>query len=565
MKHNGIFGWALAALLLTGCSSGGDEPAPQPTPPTPPVESPVLTVEEEVILGAEGGEASVAYAVEHPIEGALCDAESEAAWLYDFRFEEAVISFVVDPYDVEAGSEAREATVVVTYPEAESVSFRVRQEADQLLTGIFTLTITRLYPDEVNYTLTVTDPQLTYLIGKTTQKALDEAGGARAVVQQEVQQHLWSENGLEVALKQGDITDGYFMFYADDLQEENFLYLVGVTAEGKITTEVILEALALPDIPVLQLDQPSVEAPSEGGVVTLGYTIQNPIEGEALSVTSKPEDPWVKVESVADGVISLHCEPNPNNVERTAEIRLSYRSMPMQTILLKQAPNIEEEPLTFELEVVESHWNRVVVNCTPSDPTAYYIIDSIAKTYYEGSGDKMNYAGGLDANIPGTDLWNPYRLTILQGPQTNYVITNTVYSEMLGWDFYVYAYGVDKSFAPTAATSEVEKQLVTLPDDRPIIRFEEVEASYPAAGANITIAYTIQNPLEGGYLQIKNQHPTVISNLDDSVEGQLSFTLAPNSAYVERTASLLFEYYLPDNEYVPVATAELKLRQEAAL
>ncbi|MBQ8307580.1 MAG: BACON domain-containing protein, partial [Alistipes sp.] len=370
MKHNGIFGWALAALLLTGCSSGGDEPALQPTPPTSPVESPVLTVEEEVILGAEGGEASVAYAVENPIEGALCDAECEAAWLYDFRFEEAVISFVVDPYDVEAGSEAREATVVVTYPEAESVSFRVRQEADQLLTGIFTLTITRLYPDEVNYTLTVTDPQLTYLIGKTTQKALDEAGGARAVVQQEVQQHLWSENGLEVALKQGDITDGYFMFYADDLQEENFLYLVGVTAEGKITTEVILEALALPDIPVLQLDQPSVEALSEGGVVTLGYTIQNPIEGEALSVTSKPEDPWVKVESVADGVISLHCEPNPNNVERTAEIRLSYRSMPMQTILLKQAPNIEEEPLTFELEVVESHWNRVVVNCTPSDPTA---------------------------------------------------------------------------------------------------------------------------------------------------------------------------------------------------
>lgn len=559
-KH--LMMWAMwVALALTGCSSDDSDPIQTPPEPT---KKPQLTVGECAVIPAEGGEFSVAFSVQDPIEGALADIDCPEDWVHSFRVEESLLYFVIDPYSAEEEG-TREAVVTITYPDADDASFTVRQEAAQLPTGSFVLNITRIFPDEVNYTLQVEDQQMTYLIGKTTRKTMEGFATDRAFALSIIQGLIWSESGLETALKRGDITDGYFMFYEEDLKEQNYLYCFGASADGKVTTDVLLCEVSLPAKPVVTVTPLSVEVPAAGGEAEVSYTIENPIEGELLSVTPNRDNTWVSVVAVEENKIRFSIEANTQNVERTAKVNLSYRSTKMQELIIHQAPDTSVKELTFELEVVECHWNRVIVNCIPSDPEAYYIIDSIAKIYYDGEGDANNYANGQDSNIPGTDLWNPYRFQVLKGTQTNYVITSTVYSEMLGWDFYVYAYGVDKSFAPTAATSPVVKKLVTLPDDRPVIRFGELEASYPAQGADLTISYTIENPMEGGFLKIINEDPTLISNLDDSTEGVVKFTLAPNSATTEREAVLLFEYYQPDNEYVPVASAELIIRQAASL
>ena len=95
------------------------------TPVSP--DTPVLSVEKSTIeVSAEGGNYSVAYSVENAAEGVEPVATTDAEWISELKAEAGAISFVVA---VNEAFESREAVVSVAYEGAESVEFKVKQEA----------------------------------------------------------------------------------------------------------------------------------------------------------------------------------------------------------------------------------------------------------------------------------------------------------------------------------------------------------------------------------------------------------------------------------------------------
>ena len=115
---------SLAALVaFTGCKPEEEEPVI----PDAEVKAPVLSLEVlQVNAPADGGEFTVRYEVENPVEGVAVHAGCKAQWVSALTSgTDGLISFTVS----ENAGEAREAEVKVTYEGAEDRSFQVLQEA----------------------------------------------------------------------------------------------------------------------------------------------------------------------------------------------------------------------------------------------------------------------------------------------------------------------------------------------------------------------------------------------------------------------------------------------------
>lgn len=115
-----IFGLlAICALTLVGCN---DTPEPEPI-----VKTPVVTLDKESVeASAEGGEFTVNYTIENPVEGITLEVTEGVEWISDVAVADDAISFVVAANDLE---EAREATLYIEYAGAEARTIAVAQAA----------------------------------------------------------------------------------------------------------------------------------------------------------------------------------------------------------------------------------------------------------------------------------------------------------------------------------------------------------------------------------------------------------------------------------------------------
>ena len=116
MKLNKLFFLMLAfALTFAAC-----EPVEQPTPDNPNQEQPeskepvlTLTSENSLQFGAEGGQGTITYTLENPVEGTELKAEATAEWITDLTVGET-ITFTVTANEV---VEKRDGRILVTYGE----------------------------------------------------------------------------------------------------------------------------------------------------------------------------------------------------------------------------------------------------------------------------------------------------------------------------------------------------------------------------------------------------------------------------------------------------------------
>ncbi len=127
--------WSIMTVLVfsvaaVGCSDDDDvKPAPTPDP-DPSGKTPVLTLSGSTLeVAAEGGEASMAFTVENPVEGVTPKASCGSGWLQNINAElngdKGRVVFTATKNE----GEAREATVTLRYQGTESVNFTVKQVA----------------------------------------------------------------------------------------------------------------------------------------------------------------------------------------------------------------------------------------------------------------------------------------------------------------------------------------------------------------------------------------------------------------------------------------------------
>ncbi len=127
--------WSIMTVLAfsvtaVGCSDDDDvKPAPAPGPDSSD-KVPVLALSGSTLeMAAEGGEASMAFTVENPVEGVTPKASCGSGWLQNINAElngdKGRVVFTATKNE----GEAREATVTLRYQGAESVNFTVKQVA----------------------------------------------------------------------------------------------------------------------------------------------------------------------------------------------------------------------------------------------------------------------------------------------------------------------------------------------------------------------------------------------------------------------------------------------------
>ena len=163
-----IFGLlAMSAFALVACNP--DTPEPEPV-----VEAPVVTLDKQSVeASAEGGEFTVNYTVENPVEGVTLAVTEDVVWIEDVTAEDGAISFVVAANDLE---EAREATLNVEYTGAEARTIAVTQAAKSVVPtpepelASFTLEVSEITWNNAYISVTPSE-DVEYILGVMTKEA----------------------------------------------------------------------------------------------------------------------------------------------------------------------------------------------------------------------------------------------------------------------------------------------------------------------------------------------------------------------------------------------------------
>ena len=170
---------------------------------------PKLTLgQTEVTVSAEGGECSVTWDVENPIEGTLPAVEQQdgTGWVSDFRTDEGTILFTVAANESE---ESRECVVTVTYPSAPEASFTIVQSGtteEKPKEYSLEINLKELNESQIVVDIIPSDPDMTYFLMCDMMENLEEMGLTtdEAILKSD---SVWIEEGVSYGMHYSDFVD----------------------------------------------------------------------------------------------------------------------------------------------------------------------------------------------------------------------------------------------------------------------------------------------------------------------------------------------------------------------
>ena len=119
--------------------------------------------------------------------------------------------------------------------------------------------------------------------------------------------------------------------------------------------------------PVIQLATTEVELASDGTAVDLAYMIENPVEGQKISVVNDAQ--WLAVSTDQARVLSFSADINETGAVRQAQVVLSYEGAEDVTVEVSQEFFVN--PLKVEISGVTA--TGVTFSITTSDPELTWI------------------------------------------------------------------------------------------------------------------------------------------------------------------------------------------------
>ncbi|MBQ8307986.1 MAG: hypothetical protein IJX56_04200 [Alistipes sp.] len=574
MKRISTLMLLLSAWALVGCSDSESEQQ------QPPIATPSLQVEACEPIPYFGGSFSLAYTIENPIEGEEIEvSDPQDSWIKNVEVSAQAICFEVEPYDVEQGALARATTLEVTYADLTPVEISITQSAPSEL---FTVQITRATPDTVFFTVAPKNNEITYFCNRTTESGLEKAGSLEACVM---------ENVLALSNDDfyGDMLDDYLYVGRQELaftyneipSTKHYLYVAPIRRanDEKRTPSlqdkpVILEVI-LPPYPTLSITPTEAEPFSiEAGVCTFRYAVEQPLEGVKVIAEPSEATTWIgEIEVKEDGTITFDYPANPHPIARQGEIIVQYDYAEWCYFSFSQEANEEQEQVTFDLTVQETHYNCVVVNCTPSDPEARYALGAISKAEF----DKYPCYGDAEKlpellNRTSTSYEKP---EILTGEQLNHTINGLYTGGGLNLEWVVYVFAVNEK--GNAATSKVKCLVATLVEDAPQLAWDDAQIKYnaltiPATGGTYTVKYRVSNPLKDGVLKIGEIYESTNNGfLEKNPDGgylthdaeacTITFTATANASGKSRSLYLSLAYYASAEDTFSEDNLSLSLTQ----
>lgn len=287
-----------------------------------PVEkTPVLNVTETTLdFTADGGQGVINFSVENPVEGTNVAATCSADWVENVAVAETV-TFTVAKNE----GEARETTVVVAYGEL-TKSVAVKQAAKEGEEPEPTAPVFEAVTSTVEYEWNVT-------VGEVEYKLENPIEGVEVKAKSTA---TW--------ISQVQAKDGKILFAMSENK--------GEAREGKITAEygmlpaiefTVKQGAYVAPAPVVTINEDRVELAYDATEGSFSYTIENPVEGVAATVTTDAE--WLSNLTDTDGTVTFTTSVN-EGFAREATITVTYGEV-SDSVVVKQAAANQNPDLDY--------------------------------------------------------------------------------------------------------------------------------------------------------------------------------------------------------------------------
>lgn len=226
------------------------------TPGTGPEPSIELLSAPEIPWNAAGGE--ITYKINNPIEGEKVSASSEDGWASGFvEKEPGTISFSVTPNEE---SEARTATVTLSYAQAEDISVEITQlgKEEEVSDDKIRLEVTDVETFSAKVKAVPADEDMTYLLLTREKSDFESLGEDEDIIAADLdmfakyaeKEGVSLELFLEAVMLRKGVTEGTMDTFLPNTSY--YIYTYGIDKFQKVTTEVYRKLITT--LPVTQYD-----------------------------------------------------------------------------------------------------------------------------------------------------------------------------------------------------------------------------------------------------------------------------------------------------------------------
>lgn len=279
--------------------------------------------------------------------------------------------------------------------------------------------------------------------------------------------------------------------------------------------------------------QSEVSVSFEGAEVKVTYTLENPVENGEITASAEGADWCSDFNCGTEGEVSFTVAANDGD-ERTCDVKVTYTYGDAKTksfsVKVSQAaagdPNLK---LTSESEVsVGNDGGDVTVTYTVEDPAEDGVMTA------EADADWCTLSSEEDGTVT-------FAVAANNGEARACNITLT------------YTYGGGKT---KTATVKVSQEAFVAPV---ITVTSESEVSVSFDGGDVTVAYTLENPVDGGKMSVAADADWC--TLTSEEDGTATFAVAANEG-AARTCNITVTYTYREDQTV---TASVKVSQEEVI
>ncbi len=295
-------------------------------PPAPVLSTdPDYSYSNPLEVPVEGGTFEVSYSIENPVENGevTCIPPFGVEWVHDCIVSDGKLTFTVDSNAAAApGSDPRVAYINLEYTGAtDRATIVISQAAPAATTSTleFEFQIESVASDGAYVTFIPSNDTDTYVVG---QISLSNYTTDQAVIDSEVANVL--QFGAE-ELNQGTLSSEYFWNWQPG---EIYVYAVGITIDGTVTTPLYKQSITIPAAPVISTtpNYPfynPLQIPVEGGTFEVSYTVENPVEGGEVTCVPPFGVDWIHDFKVYEDKVTFVVDSN-ENAEPGSEVRTSF-------------------------------------------------------------------------------------------------------------------------------------------------------------------------------------------------------------------------------------------------
>ncbi len=216
----------------------------------------------------------------------------------------------------------------------------------------------------------------------------------------------------------------------------------------------------------VKLELTELNINGDGGTQSIGYTIENGING--IDIAVETDASWIRDLHTSDNRIVFDCEKNFTNKARTSSIAVRYPNVSIQLIKVSQEAS---DALTFEMEICDIKTTSCSSKLYPSDNQTPYIVYMAEKDYLLSS-QISNERELFEDDFKTFTSWaNSDGATNLK----QYMMEQEIYytgNSYIGWggmvpdkEYVIYAYAIEFNDEGTDYTlaSPVTHEIVILP------------------------------------------------------------------------------------------------------